>query len=404
MSANKKLKVVWVCHFSNDDIQSLLPLWRSKNEFAPWIPNMLKGFEGREDIDLYVISPHEYLKRTTKFVLKNIKYYFIPYGVPVWHRHWPRFFRFDIYSNHFSFRRKLKRLIKVINPDIINLIGAENSYYSSSIFDYHRKYPILITIQGFISQLKDELPATLDIRDRIQIEEKILANSTNFCGEQDSSSYIAKFNPNHVFFKYYAPINEEYTQQALKSDPKYDCIYFGTLSKLKGTEEYIKVIAELKKSIPEVKACIIGPGNPQPFLEIAEHLNCANNIEFAGFSKNQKELFRQVKAAKVFLAPPLKERLSMTIREAIFLKVPIVAYATGGIPYINKFDENIFLVKTGDYKEMARKVKTLLQDDQLRNNLAEKAFRYGINEFGLQVNTERLIAAYKSILSRNNTI
>ena len=91
----------------------------------------------------------------------------------------------------------------------------------------------------------------------------------------------------------------------------------------------------------------------------------------------------------------------MTIREAMFLKVPIVAYATGGIPYINEFDENIYLVKTGDYQEMARKTILLLDNESLRNTLAEKAYHYAIQEFSLKVNTERIISAYQTILSEN---
>ena len=153
----ERIKVVWICHFTNTEMQRLLPLWKHKDEFAPWIPNMLKGFENREDIEIYVISPHEYLKRTTRLKLRNIQYCFIPYGIPIWHRHWPGFFRFDIYSDFFFFRRKVKNIIKGIHPDIINLVGAENTYYSSSVFDYQKDYPVLITIQGFISQFKEDL-------------------------------------------------------------------------------------------------------------------------------------------------------------------------------------------------------------------------------------------------------
>ena len=134
MLDKNKIKIVWICHFTNAEMQSLLSLWKHKDEFASWIPNTLKGFENREDIELHVISPHEYLKRATKLTVRNIQYYFIPYGIPFWHRHWPGFFRFDSYSSFLSFRRKVKELINSIHPDMINLVGAENAYYSSSIF------------------------------------------------------------------------------------------------------------------------------------------------------------------------------------------------------------------------------------------------------------------------------
>ncbi len=110
MMSQEKLKVVWICHFTNAEIQTLLPLWKQKNEFASWIPNMLAGFENNKDIELHIISPHEYLKRTTKLSLRSINYCFIPFGIPFWHRHWPVFFRFDVFSKYYFFRKKVKCL------------------------------------------------------------------------------------------------------------------------------------------------------------------------------------------------------------------------------------------------------------------------------------------------------
>ena len=47
-----KLRILWICHFTNAEVQNMIPVWKTKNEFASWIPNMLKGFESRSDIDL----------------------------------------------------------------------------------------------------------------------------------------------------------------------------------------------------------------------------------------------------------------------------------------------------------------------------------------------------------------
>jgi glycosyltransferase involved in cell wall biosynthesis len=195
-------------------------------------------------------------------------------------------------------------------------------------------------------------------------------------------------------------VNEDLISKIIKVDEKYDCIYFGSLSKTKGVEDFIMVIAEIKKIKPGIKACIVGGGNAYPFSSLAEKLNCLTNIEFTGFVKSQKELFEYVKSSKVFLAPPYLERLSLTIREAMFLKVPVVAYATGGIPFINKFEENIYLVDTGDYKTMAEKTLELLNDDKKRKDLAENAHKYALNEFSLFLNVERLTSAYYKILNK----
>lgn len=389
-----KIKIVWLCHFTNGEIQSQLPLWKHFNEFASWIPNTLKGFEPLDNIELHVVSPHAYLKKATDLLIRNIHYHFIPYGIPFWRRPWPARFAFDIYTNYYCFRKRVKKTINCIQPDLINLIGTENAYYSSSILDFENKYPILVLIQGFISQMKGSIKA----QKRMDIEERILTAFKYYAGDQDSSTYISSYNASHVFFKLYFPVNETLVSATKDAGKKYDCIYFGRLEKIKGAEDFIKVIAEIKEKKADVKACIIGDGNVNALREIASALKCSDNIEFTGFIKTQKELFEYVKSSKVFLAPPYFERISSTIREAMFLKVPIVAYSTGSIPYINEFDENIYLVKTGDYQGMARKTLFLLENETTRNNLAEKAYQYAIQEFSLKKNVERVLSSYQTII------
>lgn len=397
-----KIKIVWLCHFTNAEMQSHLPLWKSTNEFAPWIPNLVKGIEGCNDIELHVISPHNYLKRQTSFTQDNIHYHFIPYGIPLYHRNWPGIFSYDVYTDFATFRSKVKKLVSEIKPDLINLIGAENSYYSSSILDFKGKYPVLITIQGFISEFKDIIELTPLVKSKINIEEKILKEFKYYCGEQDSSRYISSYNPNHRFFRLYFPVNQCLVNAIDSQDKQYDCIFLGRIVKEKGIEDFIKVIAGLKLKKPDIMACVVGPGDTAPYQKLANELKCMQNIEFAGFLETQRDLFMKLKSSKVFLVPTHKERLASTIREAMYLKVPIVAYATGGIPYINEFDENIYMVKTGDYKAMAEKTLQLLNDETARNDLAEKAYHYAISEYSLAANTERLIAAYKEILEKKD--
>ena len=397
-----KIRILWFCIFYNSEIQSLLPLWKNISELASWIPNSLRGFEDRQDIEMHVIAPHHYLKRITYFQLRNINYYFIPIGIPVFHKTWPRCFQYDVLTNFHSFRNQAQKLVKKIDPDLINLIGAENCIYSTAILDFKEQYPILITIQGFISQMKASIKLTTMEKKRIEIEELILKSFKYFGGEQDSSNYISIYNQNHIFYKLYFPVNEELALNTIEISEEIDCIYFGGLTKNKGAEDFIKVISEVKRKKPDVKACVVGGGNVKPLLSMAKKLKCFENIKFTGFIETQKELFERVKTAKVFLAPPYFERLSSTIREAMFLKVPIVAYSTGGIPYINEFDEIIYLVRTGDYKGMARRAIVLLENETLRKNVAEKAYQYALKEFTLSVNVERLVSAYKIIIDNKN--
>ena len=398
----QKIKIVWICHFTNAEIQKLLPLWKNINEFASWIPNTLKGFENNIHYEIHVISPHLYLKFNKSILLRNINYHFLTYGIPIWHRHWPSFLKLDIVTNFFYFRYMVRRKVNAINPDLINLIGAENAYYSSSVINLFKKYPTLVTIQGFVSEFKYKINESFELRKRISVEEFILRELKYFSGDSDSPSYIKKYNDNFQYYLLEHPVNESLIMEIKECYKKYDCIFFGSLKSVKGVIDFIKVIAEIKKELPSINSCIIGPGDLEPIKKFAKELNCFENIEFVGFVKTQKELFEYVKASKIFLVPPLIERLPSTIREAMFLKVPIVAYSTGAIPSINKDREIIFLVETGDFKEMAKKAILLLTNKELMNDMIERAYNYYLNFFSLEVNKKLFILAYESILSQSN--
>lgn len=380
-------------------MQSKLPLWKKINEFAPWIPNLVKGFECRDDVELFIISPHENLKRTTNFMLRGVQYYFIPFGIPYFHRRWPRFFMPDLYSNYYSFKSKVEKIINKINPKVINLHGTENAYYSSSILSLKHDYPILITIQGFISEFKKNIKINLLTKKRIEIEERILQSFTNYSGEENSSVYIKSYNPEHKFFKLIYPVNELLVSDLEQTQKKFDCLFFGRLEKNKGVEDFIKIIADIKLKMKDVKGCIIGNGDYEYLRMLLKEFRCENNIEIKGFLKSQKELFQIVKSSRTVLVPTYKDRLPLTIRESMFIKVPVIAYSTGGIPNINKLRENIVLVKTGNYKEMEEKAMDLIENIKYNNFISENAFDYAIKEFSLKINTERLISIYNEILS-----
>jgi glycosyltransferase involved in cell wall biosynthesis len=82
----------------------------------------------------------------------------------------------------------------------------------------------------------------------------------------------------------------------------------------------------------------------------------------------------------------------------MWLKVSIVAYATGSIPYINRHQDNIFIVEQGNFKGMAEKANSLLQDPDLRDRMENRSLLFAKEEFSLESNVKKLIKAYRTII------
>ncbi|MDZ4121265.1 MAG: hypothetical protein U1C33_02500, partial [Candidatus Cloacimonadaceae bacterium] len=94
-----KKKIVWICHFTDNEIQSIIKPYIQMKESALWISMLLKVFENRDDIDLHIISPHQYITGVKSFTRRGIKFYFFNAFMPVIGRHWPNFFRWDLWTD-----------------------------------------------------------------------------------------------------------------------------------------------------------------------------------------------------------------------------------------------------------------------------------------------------------------
>ena len=95
----RKIKIVWICHFSNKDVRDRIPLSSNYllnqfkrlfaignpttyNDFASWISLLIKELENNNEVDLHIVAPHHGLKRfTAEFELNNIHYHFFRPGL-----------------------------------------------------------------------------------------------------------------------------------------------------------------------------------------------------------------------------------------------------------------------------------------------------------------------------------
>jgi glycosyltransferase involved in cell wall biosynthesis len=397
----KKLKAVWICHFSNQEVLQWIKPWFKRKEISQGLSNFIKGFYDRKDIELHVISLHSGISFYKKHLDKGITYHFVNYGIPLLGIPWQPFFPLDILTNYFLNKRIIRMLINRIKPDIINLFGAENPNYSSTVLQFRKTYPVLITIQGYVSLSSGF--NNFKEKKRVEVEQKILRKFQNFAGEEESKVFLSTLNNNFNFYKFYYPVNEELVDKIKVVDYKYDILFYGRIVRDKGIEDFIKITGVLKKTFPNIKALIIGGYQTNYFKELKDlviQYNCGENIHFSGFLNSQELVYNFVKASKILLVPTYNDRLPSTIREAMMLKTAVIAYKTGGIPNINKQRENIKLVDVGDLISMKESIIKLLNNEGYRLKIIENAYKYAKSEFSLEKNVNTLVEAYDKILNQ----
>ncbi|MRS02302.1 glycosyltransferase, partial [bacterium] len=334
----------------------------------------------------------------------NIHYHFIKIGVPFRKRKWPWWFELDFNTDFLPFNLKTKRLVKKINPDLVNLIGAENAYYSSSIL-HISGYPKLVTIQGFIS-LNNEA-GTGDAKmvgKRIKIENKILKNLDHFGVEATwMEHYIKSINPTAKMHWFHLPFAR--TKVDAIPDKEFDLVFFARVTKMKGIEDVIKALELIKPKKSDIKLEIIGMGddNYMNYLKkMVDDLDLKENVHFKGFIPTQEEMHFEVLKARICVLPTYNDTIPGTIVESMLLGIPVITYKTGGIPDLNKTQENVIVLEQGDIEGLADEIMKLLNDPERQNTIGDRSKSYAIAEFDNVHSTKLLVETYRDIIKESS--
>jgi glycosyltransferase involved in cell wall biosynthesis len=86
----------------------------------------------------------------------------------------------------------------------------------------------------------------------------------------------------------------------------------------------------------------------------------------------------------------------------MYIKLPSVSYAVGGIPDINDKLERIKLVEKLNIKELAHSIISLLDNPVIRKELSDEAFLWVKNKFNNKNIVSELTTAYNCVLTKND--
>ncbi len=109
---------------------------------------------------------------------------------------------------------------------------------------------------------------------------------------------------------------------------KSDLLFVGYLTEDKNPLEFIKIVKEVSKNHPDIKATIVGGGDlGSECLKLIEKLELSNNIKMAGMQHNPYIYMNQT---KIIVAPSKFEGYGLAVVEAMAFGKPILASRVGG--------------------------------------------------------------------------
>lgn len=173
----------------------------------------------------------------------------------------------------------------------------------------------------------------------------------------------------------------------------------GKIELFKHQQDIIKALIQLNGSAKKVVLLIIGTGPyEQNLRELATSLD-ENSVIFVGFIP-PNELPAYYAAMDIYIHPSAKDAHSLAISEAIYMGCPVLlSDRCGSYGPTDDVQEgkNGFVFRTGDIDNIAKLIKHLIDDNDLRNSLGACSRTIALNN---QIDAHR--AGIKALIERIN--
>ena len=199
--------------------------------------------------------------------------------------------------------------------------------------------------------------------DHVQVISNYLADWARSMGVKAPMEVV----PNGVDIKKLKTKNEK-----LKIDEKI-IITTSRLVYKNGVDSLISAVAELKNMAPEVnfKVQILGAGPEEKKLkELAKELGVENVVHFLGHIEPEN-VYEYLTKADIFVRASRTEGLGSSFLEAMGAGLPIIGTPVGGIVDFLKDGETGLFCEIDNPKDLAEKIKRLMNDESLSKRIAE---------------------------------
>jgi len=168
--------------------------------------------------------------------------------------------------------------------------------------------------------------------------------------------------------------------------------------------EYIPAPLDSKKftDIPDVKknqkqVVYVGRDSFEKGIDILKKIESKieGNVKYCT-SLPWNKAMEILKASQVFVLPSRAESIPQSIKEAFFLKIPVVATDVGGVHELVTNNKTGLLVAPNNSTELLDKINYLLNNIEFCNTLANNAYEFITKNFSWEALLPKYIKLYES--------
>lgn len=191
-----------------------------------------------------------------------------------------------------------------------------------------------------------------------------------------------------------------------KPGQKINILFVGRLDLSKGVYEFIfaakRLLTDPQLKNYQLNFTLVGQGKEKrKLVKLARRMKIGKQLVFKSLTYDKMP--NEYQKATIFTAPSRairhwQEQFSMALLEAQASGLPIVTTRSGAIE--ENVGEAALLVQPADFYSLAKAIKRLILNPELRAALAEKARKRAVEKFDIQLGAQKLLVVYEKVLAQ----
>ena len=420
MNQEKKIKVIWLCTYSDAELRSHLrfPKWYWANvlrkmlhmdcqmDFAVWVSNALREFEIMDtDIELHVVAPHSGVAHLQEFESKGVFFHIFWNEWDIVMEKIKRRFNLRDEKAFRHHRRTIQRLIKQIQPDVVHCIGIENKFHSMAVLDIPKEIPVIAQLQTLVSDQRfkastnatgKEYAYNSEMEKRVMLRSDYIGTAVQLFRE----IILHDIKPDAAFVDTSLALAEPVVDVETKKE--FDFVYFAA-DISKAVDLAIDAFGEAKKKEPQLTLDIIGGYSPELKEQLDKRiheLGIGDSITFEGKLPTHDDVISQIRKSRFALLPLKIDLVSGTIRESQANGLPVVTTITPATPNLNKKRETVLLSELEDHAAMAKNMLRLVNEPEYAEMLGRNGLQLASERISNREIVEKYCETYHKIVKK----
>jgi N-acetyl-alpha-D-glucosaminyl L-malate synthase BshA len=200
--------------------------------------------------------------------------------------------------------------------------------------------------------------------------------------------------PNFIDTRRFRKMDKDHFKQALCPNDEKLLIHVSNFRPVKNATQVVEVFHKLRSENQPVKLLLVGDGPDRTATErLSRELGVFEDVRFLGKQEPIEEI---LSIADAFIMPSGSETFGLAALEAMACGVPVVATNIGGLPELITDGETGFLCPLDDVSCFADRIRSLLDDESLHDNMGRAARESASDRFDVN----RIIPMYEEYYER----